>query len=235
MLSRNFLQAIAKDLELPPSVVSGDKTNLIKNITKCFKTYEVYKKNYHDKYPRIKQIGNIGKEGITYEVDKYAVKTFKKHKSKAKIMLEATLQADAAKHGVAPRVIDLDLIGNSIIMDRLDRHLIEQMQRDGNILRDKYQVQLLNIFKKLDDARVFHGDSNILNYMMQGDKVFIIDFGMSKRIDGRLELKLGTSQPNSDLMLLGFILKMKELGFSKQSYARLLKDVPEKTRANFGL
>lgn len=69
----------------------------------------------------------------------------------------------------------------------MDEHLFDVMKRQCGNITEIQQKQILDIFIKLDDALVFHGDSNILNYMLKNNKIYIIDFGMSKHIDEKLK------------------------------------------------
>ena len=90
-------------------------------------------------------------------------------------------------------------------MEKLDIHLIDLIKEQNGDLKIYQQKDILNIYKKLDKAKVFHADSNILNYMYDKDKkLYIIDFGMSKYIDEKLIKKLGTEEPNINLMTLGW-------------------------------
>ena len=73
------------------------KNQLIDNILVCFKKYEDYKKEKLDKYKKLEQLGNTGKEGVTYLVKTnggryFAMKTFKKTKSSERLKQEAELQ-----------------------------------------------------------------------------------------------------------------------------------------------
>jgi hypothetical protein len=74
--------------------------------------------NSNSKYKIIKQLGNAGKEGVTFLVERkkdkkeFAMKTFKKTKSKKNILHEANCQNMASKTGVCPKVIDIDLENN---------------------------------------------------------------------------------------------------------------------------
>jgi tRNA A-37 threonylcarbamoyl transferase component Bud32 len=215
--------ALEMDIKIPKS-----KEELIQKMIKCFKEYENYKKNKIDKYEKICQIGNKGKEGITYLVKtkdnkEYAMKTFKKNKSSEKLKLEVKLQEMAAKEGISPKIIDYDTVGKYIVMEKMDKHLKDILETQNGLLSLTQQKQLISIFNTLDKAKVFHADSNILNYMYKNKKLYIIDFGMSKEIDDKLIKKLGTSTPNIDIMTLGFVLKLKEHNCPKNSYEFLLK------------
>lgn len=235
-LSYKELQYIAFDMDIK---ISQNKDELILNMMECFKKLEEYKKKI-DKYEKIKQLGNKGKEGVTYLVrtkdnKEYAMKTFKKTKSSDKIRKEADLQATAALLGIAPKVIEIDTTSKRIIMEKMDTHLIDIMKKQNGDLLISQQKQLIRIFKDLDKAKVFHADSNILNYMFKNKKLFIIDFGMSSKIDTKLIKKLGTDTPNLHIMNLGFILKLKELSCPESSYKYLLNYISNTEKERFKL
>jgi tRNA A-37 threonylcarbamoyl transferase component Bud32 len=236
-LSYTDLKEIAEDMDIK---ISKNKDELIKSMLRCFKEWEKYKKEKIDKYEKIKQLGNKGKEGITYLVvtkdgNEYAMKTFKKNKSSDFLKKEAYLQELASKFNIAPKIIEIDTVKKTIVMEKMDKHLFEVIKYQEGDLTEKQQKDIINIFKNLDKAKVFHADSNILNYMYKGKKLCIIDFGMSKYIDDKLTEKLGTETPNIDLMTLGFILKLKELNCKKTSYSYLLKYVSDKNIITFNL
>lgn len=237
LLSYKELKEIAvnMDLEIPKK-----KEDLILEMLKCFKEYEKYKKEKIYKYEKIKQLGEKGKEGITYLVKtkdniEYAMKTFKKFKSSERLRKEAFLQEKASEFNIAPKIIEIDTVSKYIVMEKMDEHLIDKMKKqDGNIT-ELQQKQIIRIFKLLDKAKVFHGDSNILNYMFKGKKLYIIDFGMSKLIDEKLIKTLGIETPNLTLMNLGFILKLKELKCPESSYSYLITFVSNKDKSKYGL
>jgi tRNA A-37 threonylcarbamoyl transferase component Bud32 len=236
-LSYNNLVKIGEDMGIS---VSKRKDELIDSILVCFKEYEEYKKEKIDKYTRVKQIGNKGKEGVTYLVKTqggktFAMKTFKKTKSSDRLIQEAELQERASEFGISPEVIDVDTVSKYIVMEKLDKHLVDIMEEQKGDLTEDQQKQIINIYKKLDQAKVFHGDSNILNYMLKKNRIYIIDFGMSKYIDDKLMKKLGTNTPNFTLMNLGFILKLKELECPPTAYCYLLKFVSKDDKTKYGL
>jgi serine/threonine-protein kinase len=192
-----------------------------------------------DGYNVYEQLGNKGKEGITYLVSKdhdvYAMKTFRKNKSSKKLLKESSLQQRASDYGIAPNVFDVNIEQKYIVMDKLDKHLLDYMRRDNGNLKKIYQLQIINILKTLDNAKVFHGDSNILNYMMKGKKMYIIDFGMAKKITKQLEKKLGTTTPNIDITTLGIVLNMKEMNCPSTAYKYLLRYIPVTEQVRFNL
>lgn len=259
------LKELSEDLKLKGEY--KNKKELILNIISFFNDYEMIDLKYKtskkssaddinsdnkiknqkhttkttEKYIIINQIGNKGKDGVTFKVkrkkddEEFAMKTFKKNKSKKNILHEANCQNIVSKFGICPKVIDIDLENNFIVMDKLDCHLYEVMKKQKGNLTKNQQQQIFNIFKNLDEANVFHADSNILNYMMNGDKIFIIDFGMSKIIDDNLKKKLETEYPNQNLMTLGFILKLKELKCPESSYSYLISHISHENKIKYNL
>jgi serine/threonine protein kinase len=234
------LKQIAKEIQIPDDQYQN-RNQLLSLVIKCFKEYEEYKTNVIDKYEKIKRLGDKGKEGITYLVKdiktgrEYAMKTFNKRKSTENIKKEAELQRKASEKGICPNIIEVDIVSNCIIMDKMDEHLFDVMKRQCGNLTEEQQKQILDIFIKLDESSVFHGDSNILNYMLKNNKIYIIDFGMSKLIDDRYKKKLKEERPNFTLMNLGFILKLKELKCPTTSYKYLIKFVTEENKNKYGL
>jgi len=71
--------------------------------------------------------------------------------------------------------------------------------------------------------------------MMKGDKIYLVDFGLGKKITPGLIGKLGTRTPNVDIALLGFLLKLREMNYPLQTLKYLCQRVPESTLARFGL
>jgi tRNA A-37 threonylcarbamoyl transferase component Bud32 len=228
------LKNIAKNMCIK---ISRSKRSLIQDVLKAFKEYEKYKRDKIDRYTKIVQIGNKGKEGLTYLVKtsdnrEYAMKTFRKSKSSDRLRKEADFQKMAADVGIAPNVVNIDTVSKYIVMEKLDKHLIEYIHKNGELSKT-HQKQIIIIYKKLDSIGVFHGDANLMNLMVKGKKVFIIDFGMSKEITTYLVKKLGTKTPNVHIMTLGIILKMKSLDLPKQSYEILVKYLTEDQRSQF--
>lgn len=208
------------------------------DIQEAFGEYEKYKTNKIDKYTRIRQLGNKGKEGTTYLVvdnknHEFAMKTFRKAKSSKTLKMEYTLQKNAASVGVSPRVVEYDSISKYIVMEKMDEHLIDVMKKNKGKLNRTQQYQILDIFEKLDSVGIFHADSNILNYMIKNKKIYIIDFGFSKEINEKLIKKLGTSTPNIRMMTLGLVLKLRELNCPSSSWKYLKRRISEEEIEQF--
>ena len=214
-LSYPELKKMAIEMGLKPR---RSKNDIVKSISAAFSEYEEYKKCKIDRYKKIGQLGEKGKEGTTYLVEtpegkRYAMKTFKKQKSSAKLRKEAELQKIASSTGASPDVIDIDTVSKYIVMEKLDKHLWDIIVKNEGFLSTYYQKQIITIFKKLDECGVFHGDANIMNYMIKNKRLYIIDFGMAKEITNELQRKLGTSTPNIRIMTLGLILKLRLIKF----------------------
>ena len=163
------------------------------------------------------------------------MKTFRKNKSSTTLRKEAELQNMAAGEGASPRVIDIDTVSKYIVMEKMDKHLFDIMKKSSGNISHNVQRQIITLFRKLDKAGVFHGDANLMNYMFKGRKLYIIDFGMSKEITTSLVKKLGTVTPNLDIMTLGLVLKLREMGSPSSSYSYLVKFLKEEQKSRFSL
>jgi predicted Ser/Thr protein kinase len=229
------LKKMAKDMGLR---ARRSRYEYIEDIHKAFDEYEKYKTDKVDKYKRVRQLGNKGKEGTTYLVideknHEFAMKTFRKTKSSNTLKNEYLLQKKASKLGVAPRVVEYDSVSKYIVMEKMDIHLIDIMKKQkGNLSRGQ-QCQIIDIFKNMDKACVFHGDSNILNYMMKGKNIYLIDYGFSKEITTKLCKKLGSDTPNLTIMTLGLIIKLREMKCPPSSWKYLRKYISDKELDRF--
>lgn len=231
------LKKMAKEMGLKSR---KSKSEYIEDVQQAFGEYENYKTSKVDKYTRINQLGNKGKEGTTYLVRdlnnrELAMKTFRKTKSSKTLKNEYILQKKASNAGVAPRVVEYDSVSKYIVMEKMDLHLTDVMKKQkGNLLRSQ-QHQIIDIFEKLDKAGVFHADSNILNYMIKAKKIYLIDYGFSKEITPRLCKKLGTDSPNIRMMTLGLVLKLIEMKCPPSAWKYLKKYISEEEIQRFGI
>lgn len=225
----NELKTIASGLKLNSN---QSKNYLIKDIKN--------KLNPKLKYKIGKQLGQSGKEGTTYSVfsedgSEYAMKTFRKTKASSTLIKEAQLQKIASSFNISPKVIEINTEAKYIVMEKMDKHLHDVMKKQNGELSETQQKQIIKLFKTLDKAKILHGDVNILNYMYKNKKLYIIDFGMSKEINSSLIKKLGTSNPNMDIMTLGFVLKLKELKCPPSSYSYLVTFLSKEQKNLFKL
>lgn len=232
------LKDMAKKMDIKPG---RTKEEVIRDISRAFSEYERYKRGKVDEYTRISQLGNKGKEGVTYLVKdtkdrEYAMKTFKKTKSSRTLKMEYSLQKRAGKRGISPRVFSYDTVCSKyILMEKMDEHLLDVIKRGKGVLKKSAQLRILEIFNTLDSEGIFHGDANILNYMVKNGKIYIIDFGFSKEITPALIKKLGTDTPNIKIMTLGFCLTLKDIGADPISYKYLREVLSREEIDRFGL
>lgn len=214
------------------------KAELAEDIAAAFKDLERHKKKTVNKYERHEQLGDKGHEGTTYRVtykdEEYAMKTFKGNKSSTTLKLEAELQDKASQVGVAPRVVECDTVSKYIVMEKMDGHLVDFVKKKGTLLKYQ-QKRIIDIFNRLDDAEVFHGDGNIMNFMLKGKDIYLIDFGYAKAIDSKLIKKYDTSHPNRKFMTISLIMKLKELGCDADGYKYLLREVNEEDAKKYRL
>lgn len=101
-----------------------------------------------------------------------------------KLQNEVTLGDIAGKAGVGPRIHKYGLfyIGEKvrffIIMEKLAGKPSEE-----DICTPKFQRDIVNLYKKLSDLKILHGDTNHQNFMINSEgKLVLIDFGMSKLV-----------------------------------------------------
>ena len=239
-LTYSQLKELTTIMELTPK---RSKNELINDIIPRFREWENYKHDKIDHWQYIHQMGEKGKEGTTYLVKTnkfpaggqyYAMKTFNKKKSGSRLILEATLQQKAAEGGVAPQVVDVDPISKHIVMQCMEKHLWDMLMKTRQLSMNQ-QRQIISMYKKLDKIGVFHGDANLMNYMYQGGKLYMIDFGMSREINESLIKKLGTPTPNIKIMTLGLVLKLRNLNFGEESWCYLEKYLSREQKSQFNL
>jgi predicted Ser/Thr protein kinase len=176
------------------------------------------------------QLGKSGKEGTTYLVNLekkyYAMKTFKKTKSTVNILKESEFQETASISKIAPKVYDVNLIDKYILMEVMDELLIDKMKRNDKTLDKKDQKRIIKIFETLDTLKILHNDPNLLNFMIKKNKIYIIDFGCSKKIDSKV-VKKGGKHPNIYYGISGIIRELKRNKADEESYKYLLKKLEE--------
>jgi tRNA A-37 threonylcarbamoyl transferase component Bud32 len=223
------LQKVAKKLKIK-DYEEYRKKDLYNKILRELENIEKSKRKVEKKYIIKEQIGNKGREGKTFLVvdnkfnTEYAMKRFRNNKSSDKLFSEVGFQRRASEYNISPKIVDFDIRNEKfIVMEKMDYHLTDEITFNGGLLSDSRQEELINIYKKLDKLKIFHGDANLLNYMIKDDKLFIIDFGMAQEIDEKLKQKLNTPTPNMKAMLLLFVMRLKESNCPKESYRILEK------------
>jgi len=184
-------------------------------IKKSLQANEI-KKSADGKWVILRQLGSSGKEGTTFLVknkkgDEYAMKMFPKQKSVNMLLKEAGFQKQASRHGLAPVVREVNEEGKYIVMEKLDKNLFDIVRKNNGEIPDAVQKKIINVIKKMDTTGVFDGDPNPANFMLKGNTMYMIDYGFAKDIDDRLIKKYETESPNIKFMILGLILKLKDI------------------------
>ena len=198
------------------------------------------KKPTPDKYTKLHQLGEKGKEGTVFLVEdasgrQLALKQFAKTKSERTLAKEAALLGKAAEFGIAPKMVEYNTDDNYIVMEKLDKSLFDIMRENGGKLSQALQREMINIFKVLDRIQIFHADPSPLNFMVDSaGKLKIIDFGFAKPIDLKMEKEQETKDVNMKFMPFGFILKMKDL-VEPDKFPILLMYVSDDNRALLGV
>jgi tRNA A-37 threonylcarbamoyl transferase component Bud32 len=141
-----------------------------------------------------------GKEGsisvVTINNHKCILKQFKTTKSVDRLNREATLQQEAFELGVAPEVYQVEYRAKQIFMQGIDNLLMDLAKTRSPPQLFSHEMQRIeNIMNILDTNGIFHNDGNCRNVMIDNDGViYLIDYGMSKKITRKLRQK--TQTPN---------------------------------------
>lgn len=142
------------------------------------------------------------------------VKTFRKNKNKDEVVKEIYFNKKAHRIGIAPEIYDYGTNKNGqpyIIMQQLGKTLLDHLKNSGKLSLD-HQRQIISLLETLDKNKIFHGDISLLNFMTgkeDPNKLYIIDFGMSKRMDDDFIQQYG-KDANCKLGISVFILKIRE-------------------------
>ena len=167
------------------------------------------------KMKKMERVGNSGKEGEVFKVvirgKEYALKQFRKSKSINRIREEAFLQQIGAHNDLSPIVRHIDTENRNIVMDLMDKSILDIIVSNDGLIPFKFQKQIIDIFKKLDSIGVFHADPNPTNFMLKGQKIYLIDYGFAVPITPALMKKHKTDTPNMKFMVLGLMSRLKEL------------------------
>jgi serine/threonine-protein kinase len=179
----------------------------------------------YKKYKVESQLGLVGKDAKTFLVtDKfgyeYALKQYKKQKSSKKILQEVAFQRRCSDAFLSPKIIDVNLEEKFIVMEKMDTHLLDEINQNGGIPLQR-QKELVALLKKLDKIGIFHGDANLLNLMIKNNRLYIIDFGMAKEINEKLIFSMKTNSPNLIFMILAVIANLRSANVNSSSYAFL--------------
>jgi serine/threonine protein kinase len=181
-------------------------------------------KEEYKKY-KVQSLLGSGKTAKTFLVtDKfgyeYALKQYKKTKSINKILQEVAWQRRCSDVQISPKIIDVDTKGKFIVMEKMDYFLLDEINFHKTLSTAR-QKELVAILQKLDKIGIFHGDANLLNLMIKNNRLYIIDFDMSKEIDEKLISSMHTSTPNLFFMILAVIANLKLANVNPSTYTFL--------------
>lgn len=185
------------------------------------------KKTGPSEYVRITQIGKSGKEGTVYMVtdtnlNRYAMKTFRKQKSGNTLEKEAYFQYLASLTGISPKIIEYNPEEKYIVMEMLNRTLFDIIKEQEGKLTENQQRQIINLYRRLDDTGVAINDANPLNIMEKDGTFYLIDYGFAKFIDHK-DFRDYT-YPNYQIMPLGLLLWMKDR-YNTQGWTYIRKQI----------
>lgn len=159
-------------------------------------------------YRILKRLAPDGKDGSVFEVkngdtrDTFAMKKFTNKKGKSDICSEVVCQALASRSNITPKIHEVDQ--SCMVMDKLNGYTLPQyLYSTDGVIPDKHQKRLLHIFRELDKVGVFHQDPNPFNFMFHNDQMWIIDFGMAKRM-------FTGENENQKYMVPGLIVMIRE-------------------------
>jgi serine/threonine protein kinase len=246
------LKKIAKDLKIPKytSFKSDTRDILAKKIIEKADPEQIniyivkYSKPSKKKiditqespnWVALHQLGKRGKEGkIYYVVDTsghgMAMKVFRKNKNPDAIKKEVNFQIISAesKYRLSPRVVEYDINKRYIIMEKLDKTLVDIIEEQKGKLTLDQQKKIISLFVGLDALGIFHNDANPLNIMTRGDKWYVIDFGFSCRCDHKDIVNV--EFPNVQFMTVGLVSWFVDNGYDPKTYPYLLKFLNKRIR-----
>jgi tRNA A-37 threonylcarbamoyl transferase component Bud32 len=240
LLTTGELKKILKEAsraEYDKTDTSTSQEQLIAIIKRLFKEID------NRTFIKLRKLGVPGKDGTVWAVKYkppdekrnpgvYALKQFKPSKSSKKILLESELQSEAAQNGISPKIIDTDIFGKFIVMDLLPGEtLFDILKKSAGVMSLWHQKELVELIKKLDKISIYHGDPSPLNFVAGADgKLKVIDFGFARK------MREGESLLNQKYMLLGFILKMKEMGVDvNKNYTYIKKNIDSAELSKCGI
>ena len=219
-----------------------DNPSLDEDINKIIASTSKVTRSKGDNFPntsewvRVKQLGKKGKDGriflvINEDGNSYAMKTFRQNKNSESLMREIKFQETVAEseYDITPKIIEYNLEEKYIVMEKMDRTLVEIIESQDGKLDTEQQKEIIKLFSTLDTIGVFHNDANPLNIMMKENKFYIIDFGFSNWCN-HSSLK-GVSHPNTQFMTVGLLIYLSQKGYDPSDYEYLLRFVPKKVKA----
>lgn len=182
------------------------------------------------KYTKIVQLGQPGKEGTTFLVmdpfrpeKRYAMKCFRRTKSENRLAEEAHYQWIVSKAGLAPKVYEFNTKEKYILMEALDRTLLNILHENHGKFPESLQQKVIDLYKQLDETGIAVNDGNPRNIMEKNGKLYMIDYGLAKFSNSPSFRKYPT--PNMTLLPNALFFYIKEK-FDTRDWTLLRKLVP---------
>jgi len=196
----------------PAKIAPKPKASPAKKGTEAIEPAFLRKKVVSNRFTKIAQLGRPGKEGTVFlvvddDANQYAMKTFRKKKSGKTLEKEAYFQYLASKKGISPNIIEYNPEEKYIVMDVLEKTLLEVVHEQKGMLTEAQQKQLVDLYKGLDEVGVMINDGNPLNIMIKKGRFYLIDYGFAK-FTSHKDFK-NYKEPNIELMPLGLLLWLK--------------------------
>ena len=159
-----------------------------------------------------------GKDGSVYSITniidnrKGAVKLFKDKKSLKKIKKEFAFFKQCSDIDISPKIYndkELDEDNKYFMIERMEYTLLEFQKKNEMTL--EYLKEIINLYMKLSELKIFHNDGNIgRNIMFNNGRFYLIDFGFSNNFNKRLYKQFGENPNISHINgLLKYVKKKK--------------------------
>lgn len=159
-----------------------------------------------------------GKDGAVYSITntidyrKGAVKLFKYKKSLKNIKKEFSFFKQCSDIGISPKIYndkELDENNKYFMIELMECTLIQFMK--NNEMTMEYLKEIIGLYEKLNELKIFHNDGNIgRNIMFNNGRFYLIDFGFSSKFNKKLYNVFGKKPNYSHINGLSKYVKKEE-------------------------
>ena len=196
---------------------------------------DIYGNAYEEEFLQARENGKIlgekGKEGYALVVKTnrgtMIAKVFKKSKSPKTLLREYEFSKKAGEHGIGPKVYGANTKFKYIMMEMMKETLPQALQRRKlKSIPEKWQIQIYENYKKLDELKIYHNDPNPLNFMLdKNDNMKLIDYGFARKF----------KKGDTNISSIGSLLYSSHQGLVKNKIVKqdpkFLKDkIPKNSR-----
>ncbi|NON63118.1 Kae1-associated kinase Bud32 [Acidianus sp. RZ1] len=114
----------------------------------------------------------------------YRESTLDERINRERTIHEAKIMYDAMRAGVpVPAVLYINLEQKELIIEYIEGESLLEYLKRRNEMEDKFMEELGIIVSRLHRNKIVHGDLTRNNVMVSNNRLFVIDFGLSKRSD----------------------------------------------------